>query len=200
MFPLGSVLLPGGVLTLHVFEPRYQALVRDCVASESHEFGVVLIDRGTEVGGGDVRRDVGVVAQMVQVAELPLNRFAVVAVGTRRFRVGQWLPDDPYPLAEVEEQPDTASVIDTDLLHAVAQRTRRAAALALELGDHVGDPSEDLQDDPEVALFQLVDMAPLGAADRYDLLCAPAAAARLTLLNAMLDEVEPSLEFRLHRS
>lgn len=200
MFPLGSVLLPGGVLTLHVFEPRYQALVRDCVASDSHEFGVVLIDRGTEVGGGDVRRDVGVVAQMVQVAELPLNRFAVVAVGTRRIRVARWLPDDPYPLADVEEQPDVPSAIDTELLDAVAQRTRRAAALALELGDHVGDPSEDLQDDPEVALFQLVDMAPLGAADRYDLLCAPSAAARLTLLNALLDEVEPSLEFRLHRS
>ena len=59
MFPLGSVLLPGVVLPLHVFEPRYQQLVRDCLETDEHEFGVVLIDRGSEVGGGDSRTDVG---------------------------------------------------------------------------------------------------------------------------------------------
>ena len=87
MFPLGSVLLPNGVLSLHVFEPRYRALVTDCVAAEHHEFGVVLIDRGSEVGGGDVRRQVGTVARMVQVAEVDDGRFAVIAVGVARIRV-----------------------------------------------------------------------------------------------------------------
>lgn len=53
MFPLGTVLLPGAILPLHVFEPRYQQLVRDCLDAPEHEFGVVLIDRGSEVGGGD---------------------------------------------------------------------------------------------------------------------------------------------------
>ena len=55
MFPLGSVLLPGAMLPLHVFEPRYRRLVQDCVAEASHEFGVALIERGFEVGGGDFR-------------------------------------------------------------------------------------------------------------------------------------------------
>ena len=81
MFPLGTVLLPGAVLPLHVFEPRYRTLVADCLAGEP-EFGVVLIERGSEVGGGDVRRDVGTVARIVEVAELPDGRSALVTVGT----------------------------------------------------------------------------------------------------------------------
>ena len=70
------------------------------------EFGVVLIDRGHEVGGGDVRRAVGTVARMLQVAQLDGGRYAVVAVGTRRIRVDEWLPDDPYPRADVSDWPD----------------------------------------------------------------------------------------------
>ena len=96
MFPLGTVLLPGVVLPLHVFEPRYQQLVRDCLEASHAEFGVVLIDRGSEVGGGDVRSDVGVVARVLQVAAMDAGRFAVISVGTRRIRITQWLEDDPY--------------------------------------------------------------------------------------------------------
>ncbi len=107
MFPLGSVLLPGGLLPLHVFEPRYRQLVIDCLADAGDpEFGVTMIERGSEVGGGDERTDVGVVARMVQVNALEDGRYAVVAVGTRRIRVNAWLPDDPYPLADVDDWPD----------------------------------------------------------------------------------------------
>ena len=63
MFPLGSVLLPSMVLPLHVFEPRYRALVRDVLDGDG-EFGVCLISRGHEVGGDDVRTDVGTVARV----------------------------------------------------------------------------------------------------------------------------------------
>ena len=58
MFPLGTVLLPGAPLPLQVFEPRYRGLTHDCLAGVP-EFGVVLIERGSEVGGGDVRTNVG---------------------------------------------------------------------------------------------------------------------------------------------
>ena len=97
MFPLGSVLLPGVVLPLYVFEPRYQQLVRDCLETAEHEFGVVLIDRGTEVGGGDSRLDVGVVARMLQVAAIGEGRFALVTVGTRRIRVDELAAGRPLP-------------------------------------------------------------------------------------------------------
>lgn len=202
MFPLGSVLLPGAVLPLHVFEERYRALVRDCLEAPEHEFGVTMIARGSEVGGGDQRTDVGVVARMLQVAEMDDGRYAVVCVGTRRITVRTWLPDDPYPLADVDDWPDDEPddpSLDERLVPSIA-RVRRAAALAVELGDAAGDPGADVGDDPLLATYHLVALAPIGPADSYRLLCAPSPAARLDLLDQVLDDVEPMLQFRLRSS
>ncbi|MEQ1702388.1 MAG: LON peptidase substrate-binding domain-containing protein [Ilumatobacteraceae bacterium] len=197
MFPLGSVLVPGGVLSLHVFEPRYRALVQHCLAAEEPDFGVVLIDRGSEVGGGDVRRTVGTVARMAQVGQTDDGRYALIAVGIGRVRVNAWLPDDPFPLADVDQWPDDDLLPDPELLATTIQRARRAAALATELGDPAGDPSSELSDDPLFASYQLIDLAPVGAADAYDLLCAGGAAARVAALAALLDDIEAAQAFRL---
>src|SRR5215218_5003894 len=122
MFPLGTVLFPGMPLTLHVFEPRYRALMAACVAGadrgEPPEFGVVLIERGTEVGGGDQRFGIGTVARLTQVAKLPDGRYATLALGTRRVAVRSWLPDDPYPRAEVDDLEDAwfDAAVDQPLL------------------------------------------------------------------------------------
>src|SRR3546814_2588594 len=116
MFPLGSVLFPSLVLPLHVFEPRYRALVRDVLDGDG-EFGVCLIERGAEVGGGDVRTDIGTVARVHEARELPDGRWALVAVGERRIVVERWLPDDPYPRADVRDLPDpTPSIAEVALL------------------------------------------------------------------------------------
>ena len=74
MFPLGTVLLPGGVLPLQVFEPRYRQMVRDLLADDSRppEFGVVMIERGSEVGGGDARSTVGTLAQIADIRARPM--------------------------------------------------------------------------------------------------------------------------------
>src|SRR5690349_16753436 len=101
MFPLGTVLFPYALLPLHVFEPRYRMMMQH-VLDGDREFGVVLIERGSEVGGGDSRFDVGTIARVVQIAELPDGRYAVSTVGIRRFRVRRWLDDDPYPRAEID--------------------------------------------------------------------------------------------------
>ncbi|MDO8362320.1 MAG: LON peptidase substrate-binding domain-containing protein [Actinomycetota bacterium] len=201
MFPLSNVLLPGALLTLHVFEPRYRALVRDCVAAEQPEFGVVLIDRGREVGGGDVRRNIGVVARMLQVAETPDGRFAVIAGGTDRLRVGEWLPDQPYPRADIERWSDEGlgPVVPRELIELVHQQVRRAAAMATELGDRVAEGVAALADEPMLASYQLAEMAPLGPADRYTLLAAEHPHARLALLAEMMQEVDAVLRFRLER-
>src|SRR3954454_16073722 len=111
MFPLGTVLLPGAFLPLHVFEERYRALVAACMAG-TPEFGVALIERGSEVGGGDARFDTGCVARIIEARELPDGRFAVATVGDRRIRVRSWLPDDPYPRADIDEWPDPAPAAD----------------------------------------------------------------------------------------
>src|SRR3954470_22385328 len=96
MFPLGTVLFPHALLPLRVFEPRYR-LMTERVLRGDREFGVVLIERGSEVGGGDVRFGVGTVARIVRSQPLPDGGYALATVGIRRLRVVSWLADDPYP-------------------------------------------------------------------------------------------------------
>ena len=197
MFPLGTVLLPGVVLPLHVFEPRYQQLMRDCLETPAHEFGVTLIDRGSEVGGGDTRSGVGVVAKMLQVAAMEGGRFAVVTVGTRRIRVTEWLDDDPYPRAEVEEWPDGESDVSFERLGATASHARRCAGLAVEMGDQSSVPEVNLTGDPSSDSFLVGAISPFGPVDRYVVLCAANPLERLDLIDRLLDDVETGLRFRL---
>ncbi len=201
MFPLGSVLLPGGLLPLHVFEPRYRQLVIDCLADDDGEpeFGVTLIERGWEVGGGDTRADVGVVARMVQVQALDEQRYALVAVGTRRFRVNAWLPDDPYPVADVDDWPDEDADADglREGVEALRDRMRGVLELAVRSGDLAEVPELEVSDDPLLASYHLAGLAPIGPADRYRLLVAVSPAQRLDDLGTALDDVEAMLRFRL---
>jgi len=201
MFPLGSVLLPGGVLPLHVFEPRYRQMVIDCLQSNgTPEFGQALITHGSEAGGGDDRAMIGTVAQMVQVEALDEERYSVVAVGVRRIRVNAWLPDDPYPLADVDDFPDVdpdppGLAVEVAATHA---RVRAALAMAMELGDVQVDPGEtEVAEDPLVATYHLASLAPIGPADRFRLLAADGPKQRLDVLDEVLDDVEAMLKFRL---
>ena len=100
MFPLGSVLFPGLGLPLRVFEPRYREMITDCLDGD-RSFGVVLIERGSEVGGGEVRLRVATVASILDVSLQDDGTLGVFAVGTDRVEVLEWLPDAPYPAAIV---------------------------------------------------------------------------------------------------
>ncbi len=202
MFPLGSVLFPGAVLPLHVFEPRYRQLVIDCLADDTGdpEFGVTLIERGWEVGGGDERTSVGTAARMMRVEALDGGRYAVVAVGTRRIRVNAWLPDDPYPIADVDDWPDNAphELGLADRVETMTGRLHDVLGLAAQLGTRPTDIDlGTISEDSLVATYQLSHLAPLGPADNFRLLCAPSPAARLDLLATALDDVEAMLRFRL---
>ncbi|MGI9643941.1 MAG: LON peptidase substrate-binding domain-containing protein, partial [Ilumatobacteraceae bacterium] len=199
--PLGMVLLPGGVLPLHVFEERYRQMIVDCLKADgTPEFGQTLILHGPEAGGGDERAMVGTVAQMLQVEALDEGRYALVTVGTRRIRVNAWLPDDPYPVADVDDWPDE----DPDpgglatRVSASHSRVRAAIELAAELGEVDADVADtEISDDPLVATYHLASLAPIGPADRFALLEASCPAARLDALDAALDDVEAMLKFRL---
>lgn len=194
MFPLGSVLFPSLVLPLHVFEPRYRALVEDCLAGDG-EFGVVLIERGSEVGGGDVRTDVGTVAHILQVERFDDGRFAVAAVGTRRIRVRRWLDDDPYPRAEVEDWEDEGpAVVPLDDLEVLL---RRALALAAELGEAPAPLDVTLAEDPALATFQVAALAPIGPADAQAVLATADADERTVALTGLLTDAIDLLRARL---
>ena len=198
MFPLGTVLLPSMVLPLHIFEPRYRALVRHCV-DEEEDFGVVLIERGSEVGGGDARFDVGCVARILEAGELPGGHIALATVGERRIRVTSWLPDDPYPQAEVEDWPDPPPQEgDAAGRDAVLAELRRVLALAAEVGEAVPSAAAiEVAEDVTVASYQLAALTPVGPLDRLALLAAPSVAARLERVAALLADVEAVLASRL---
>jgi uncharacterized protein len=197
MFPLGSVLFPSMVLPLHVFEPRYRALVHDVLAGDG-EFGVCLIERGHEVGGDDVRADIGTVARVHEASELPDGRWALIAVGDRRLRVERWLDDDPYPRAEVHDAPDPEpSPADAERLPAVVASLRRALATAAEVGDPVAPATVQLSDDVGLASHQAAALAPIPMIDRHRLLAATSVGERLEALSALLVEANELLELRL---
>ncbi|MGH9094279.1 MAG: LON peptidase substrate-binding domain-containing protein [Acidimicrobiales bacterium] len=206
LFPLGTVLMPTHLLPLHVFEQRYRALLDDLTGAElgtpliEPEFGVVLIERGHEVGGGDRRAPVGTVARLLDTRRLPDGRWVVAATGTRRFRVDQFLPDDPYPLAMVDDIPDDPwDPADAPALAAAEAALRRTFALATRLAtDPAGtEPALDLSDEPPVAAWQLCGLAPVGPLDQYRLLVAETVGRRLDLLTGMLDDLAEMLAFRL---
>jgi Lon protease-like protein len=189
MFPLGSALVPYQTLPLQVFEPRYLEMVVGCLAGDGR-FGVVLIERGSEVGGGDVRFDVGTVARIRGVRELGDGRLGVVAVGDERLRVRRWLPDDPYPRALVEILADDHAVDAADLAPLQAAWTRLVEAVRARSGGRVPGHWE-LADDPLVAPWQATAWAPLTPLDVHAILVEDDARARLArVVAAVLDATE----------
>lgn len=196
MFPLNSVLLPRQVLMLQVFEPRYLEMMSGCLEGDK-QFGVVLIERGSEVGGGDVRTDVGVVAEIVSHQDLGGGRLGVLAVGHSRLRVSRWLADDPFPQAEVEPWPceSEVAVSDDELAQkfdTAIETVRRVWGLRREMGAQ--DPEvPDLFPLDSQGSFMLANQIPLQQYDRQRLLEAPGVIGRLDLLEELLLDTEQLL-------
>jgi uncharacterized protein len=195
MFPLGSVLFPGVGLPLRIFEPRYRQLVLDALEHDG-EFGVVLIERGSEVGGGDKRFSIGTVAKIVEAQPEDDGTWSVIAVGVRRIGVVGWLPDDPYPCADVNDVVDL-DAIDADAVAQVISRLRRVLAMAAEAGTAAAPATVELADDPESALWQACALAPIGPLDELTLLKSPTSEKRIALLHTMLADEEVVLSHRL---
>lgn len=197
MFPLGTVLFPHALLPLHVFESRYRTLVRDCLR-QGQEFGVVLIERGTEVGGGDTRFAVGTVAHIRESAPLADGRWVILCVGTRRMEVRSWLPDDPYPLALVEERPHVELPFGGHgALETAEAAVRRALALAGELDEAPAPSTIELHPEPSVAAWQLAAIAPLGPVDHQRILEEDDPVARLQLVAELAADASALLAYRL---
>ncbi len=189
MFPLGAVALPGASFPLHVFEERYRQMVRDVQAGDGR-FGIVLIERGSEVGGGDVRSDVGTRMRIAEAQEFDDGRWAILAVGEDRIRVNRWLPDDPYPLALVE--PLTEEAAPGDEAVAVAESAvREAHQLAARLGYDVPSLDDFLVEEPTTRLWQLAIVTPCPDADKQTFLRADGPERRAdAIAAAALDAAE----------
>jgi uncharacterized protein len=205
MFPLQSAFLPGEDLPLQIFEPRYAELVRDCMRDNNPRFGVVLISQGREVGGGDVRCDVGTVARITECVEIAgSGRFVLSCRTAERIKVCEWLPDNPYPRAVVEEWPDepgkpvSGGQLEEleDRMMALFERIANARDLPVPDREEVLGVRADT-DEPGERLYALASCIPIGPADRYAVLAAPTAAERLTALKEAVDSVAAVIEFQL---
>jgi Lon protease-like protein len=195
MFPLGMVHFPAVPLPLQVFEPRYRQLTIDCLDGD-REFGVVLIERGSEVGGGDARFDVGTMTTIREAHFDDRGLLLLDTVGTRRVRVVRWLEDAPYPRAEVADLPSPRLGTDEVSRMAEVERlVRRGLAMRAELGEATVPFNITLDDDPGCTLFQLAAIAPLGAIDKQRLLEAEPA----DLLRLLADFMGEQLAVLAHR-
>jgi len=185
LFPLGTVLFPGLVLPLHVFEERYRALVRDLLTQpedQARQFGVVAIERGWEIdsdGAPVSLYDIGCTAEVRKVTDHPDGTYDLVTVGRQRFEIVQTVAGDtPYLRAEVRFLPEPA---DDDaeadrLAPGVLAAFRSYLRLVRTDGEDVG---EQLPENPTVLSHLVAATAALTVADRQQLLAAPDAAARL---------------------
>jgi hypothetical protein len=216
LFPLGTVLYPGLLLPLHIFEERYRQLVRDLLANgEAPRFGVVAIREGRETGvsGVSALYPVGCTAVLRQVQKYPDGRYDIVTVGVQRFRLLALDDSQPYLQGEVELLPEeTGDPAEADLaaravrpafsgylraLASLAQHdpqqpggTRPGPAEGLAAGNG-GQEEEDAQA-PElpaapVALsYVIAALMVVDLPDKQALLAEPDAVGRLAAERAML--------------
>lgn len=122
LFPLNTVLFPGMLLPLNIFEPRYREMVNHCVETET-PFGVTLIREGQEVGGHAVPHEIGTAARIMKTKLLSDGRMHIVAVGTQRFRIEELDHSRVYLSAEVSLLPfSTEATPETDRLAEMVKR------------------------------------------------------------------------------
>lgn len=198
MFPLSNVVFPYMLLPLHIFEERYRVLMSDLQDVFEPEFGVVLIERGWQVGGGEERADLGTVVRLLDSEQIEGGRWVAVTAGARRIRVTRWLPDSPYPMAEVEDVKDLEVSDEGEALREAAYyAVRKVAALQAELGEPGAPLDFELADDPAIASYQACALSPIGPLDAQRLLVMDDPIARLWELTEMLRDQINYLEMQL---
>jgi len=189
MFPLGSVLLPHMPLGLRLFEPRYLQMLGELLEEREPQFGVVLIERGHEVGGGEQRFAVGTVARIIEV-EARQDYMAVVARGTTRFDVTEWLPDRPYPRARIREIDDFAwDPALAGRCDEVESQVRAALTLAGAGGDI------ELAEEPLPRAWQMAGLTPVGPLDQQRLLGSSSLADLLDTTARLTEEAVATLRY-----
>jgi len=197
MFPLSLVLFPGQILPLHIFEERYRTMVEEII-NKDREFGVVLIERGSEVGGGDTRKSVGTLAEIIDSEKSNDGRWLLITKGTRRIETSKWLEDSPYPRAEISFLDEEEFVsYDTEDWFKIVIHMRRVLAVLAELGDDVAPISINISEDPHMGSFQMSSILPITPFDSQKLLEVDSVSKRCSLLKKFLVNLEETASSRL---
>lgn len=212
LFPLGTVLFPGMVLPLNVFEERYRQMVRDLLERpEPREFGVVAIRKGREVGTANLRElyDVGCVATLREVTPHADGRFSLVAVGSRRFRLLRTDDTRPYYQGAAQDLPDEAGDAgpagadapgeDVATVTAAVQAAFREYLNAL--ADRAGAVIRiaDIPDEPVLLSYVVAAAMIIDVPERQGLLAAPDGLSRLSAERQLLTRERAMLRLTTSR-
>jgi Lon protease-like protein len=167
LFPLGSVLFPGGQLELRIFEPRYLDLVRECTRYGSG-FGVCLILQGNEVGDPAVPAAIGTVAHIIDFDRDESGLLGIVATGGRRFRVARSrVRADGLLRGDAELWPDEPELpvpVEFSLLQTILER------LVETMAPHWKDAPRSAYDDASWLGLRLAELLPLDPAEQQHML------------------------------
>jgi Lon protease-like protein len=199
LFPLGSVLYPGLVLPLHIFEERYRQLVADLLAGpEPRQFGVIAIRRGRETGADGVSAlyETGCLATLRRSEEHDDGKFDLVAVGADRFRLLGLRDPKPYPRGDIQVLPEEAGdEARSALLVPAVQQSFRAYLdlLADRGGTQVTLP--EMPSEPVLLSYLVAAAVVVDLPVKQGLLEQPDAAARLAAERVLL-----AREMKLMRS
>ena len=194
LFPLNTILVPGLVLPLHIFEPRYRLMVQELLEipdEEEREFGVVAIRDGHDVStlGIDALHPIGISAVMREVTPSEGGRYDIVTTGARRFTVKALDTSSPLLSADVEwlPEPIPAESAELSLLteSTLSEFAAYRAALSGELNSNVSI-FEELPKDPVVVGYLLTAAILLPTDERQALLGAETAESRLELVRTLL--------------
>lgn len=180
LFPLELVLLPGTPLPLHIFEPRYKEMIRECISTEA-PFGVV---RAFEEGIAEV----GCTAEIITVTkEYPDGRMDLICEGRKRFEVIEVNRDRSFLQAEVLIVPDDPE--------AAAQEERvKAVQLHLEILSLAGAVQDLSAADQNQLSFYLAGSLPLDLDFKQKLLAMRSEAQRIQAVAAYLETILPQLK------
>jgi Lon protease-like protein len=190
LFPLGTVLYPGLVLPLRIFEDRYRRLVRDLLdGPEPQQFAVIAIRKGRETGvdGISALYEIGCTATLRRVMQHDDGRFDLVTVGAQRFRLLELKHARPYLQGEIELlAEETGDEAAAALAAQAVQRTFREYldALASQGAARVDVP--DLPDEPVLLSYLVAASMIVDLSDRQVLLAEPDALRRLAAERALL--------------
>ena len=190
LFPLGTVLFPGLLLPLHIFEDRYRQLIRDLLdRPEPRQFGVIAIRHGRETGvdGIQALHEIGCTATLRQVSPLEDGRYDVVTVGTQRFRLAGLDDSREYLQGQVdlltEETGDAAAA--GQAVRAVRDAFRAYLSALAERGvTQVSAP--ELPEDPVTLSYLVAASMITDLSDRQALLAEPDAVQRLAAERTLL--------------
>ncbi|MFT4036577.1 MAG: LON peptidase substrate-binding domain-containing protein [Thermomicrobiales bacterium] len=182
LFPLGTVLFPGALLPLHIFEQRYRTLVDQREAVDPI-FGVVLTRSGREVGDQPEVHDVGTSASLVEIARLPDGRSNLIVSGSRRFQVldAEW--EDECLVASVvwldnpEGNPET---LDEPARRVRALVARYVAAFAAAMQREIPNPV--LPEEPVAMAYTVASLFPFALREKQELLASKEAGHMLGMV------------------